>query len=55
MAIQENDLSQLFLEKNWSVTNSQDVVVATLFSTEAALQFLQTVPMFIGGMFLWIL
>lgn len=38
-----------------AVTNSQDVVVATLFSTDAALQFLQTVPMFIGGMFLWIL
>ncbi|MFJ7698938.1 helix-turn-helix domain-containing protein [Lysinibacillus fusiformis] len=44
-----------FLAKAAAVTNSQDVVVATLFSTDAALQFLQTVPMFIGGMFLWIL
>lgn len=40
-----------FLAKAAAITNSQDVVVATLFSTDAALQFLQTVPMFIGGFY----
>ncbi|MFJ7916125.1 MULTISPECIES: helix-turn-helix domain-containing protein [unclassified Lysinibacillus] len=43
-----------FLAKAAAITNSQDVVVATLFSADAAMQFLQTVPMFIGGMFTWI-
>lgn len=40
-----------FLAKAAAITNSQDVVVATLFSTDAAVQFLQTIPMFIMGGF----
>ncbi|QGG51570.1 helix-turn-helix domain-containing protein [Lysinibacillus pakistanensis] len=40
-----------FLAKAAAITNSQDVVVAALFSADAALQFLQTVPMFIGGFY----
>lgn len=44
-----------FLAKAAAITNSQDVVIAALFSADVATQFLQTVPMFIGGMFGWIL
>jgi transcriptional regulator with XRE-family HTH domain len=44
-----------FLAKAAAITNSQDVVIAALFSADAAIQFLQTVPMFIGGMFRWML
>ncbi|MEQ6357736.1 helix-turn-helix transcriptional regulator [Lysinibacillus sp. M3] len=44
-----------FLAKTAAITNSQDAVIAALFSADTALQFLQTVPMFIGGFFSWIL
>ncbi|WNN77738.1 helix-turn-helix transcriptional regulator [Lysinibacillus capsici] len=44
-----------FLARAAAITNSQDVVVATLFSSDAAIQFLQTVPMIIvwgiGGLY----
>lgn len=45
-----------FLARVAAITNSQDTVVAALFSADAAVQFLQTVPMFIGGgIFNWIM
>jgi len=40
-----------FLAKTAALTNTQDVVVTALFSADAALQFLQTIPMFIGGFY----
>ena len=44
-----------FLAKAAAITNSQELVVTTLFSVDVAMQILQTVPMFIGGFFSWIL
>ncbi|KOY81317.1 hypothetical protein ADM90_19495 [Lysinibacillus macroides] len=44
-----------FLARAAAITNSQDAVIAALFSADAAVQFLQTVPMFIGGLFNWML
>ncbi|MEY9979728.1 helix-turn-helix domain-containing protein [Lysinibacillus sp. RC79] len=44
-----------FLAKAAAVTNSQELVITALFSADAAIQLMQTVPMFIGGFFSWIL
>lgn len=40
-----------FLARAAAITNSQELVVTTLFSVDAAIQLLQTVPMFIMGGF----
>lgn len=44
-----------FLMKAAKVTNSEDIVISTMFSLDAIMQASQLVPMFIfGGFRLWI-
>lgn len=43
-----------FLEKAAKITNSEDIVVRAMFGVDVVTQLAPTVPMFIGGMFLWI-
>ena len=43
-----------FLMKTAKITNSEDVVISTVFSMEAVVQAAQLVPMYIGGFTLWI-
>lgn len=43
-----------FLMRTAKVTNSEDVVISSIFSIDAIMQAAQLVPMYIGGFLLWI-
>ncbi|RNC98260.1 helix-turn-helix domain-containing protein [Lysinibacillus halotolerans] len=43
-----------FLMKAAKVTNSEDIVISSIFSVDAIMQAAQLVPTFIGGFSLWI-
>lgn len=43
-----------FLEKAAKITNSEDIVIRTMFGIDVFTQLAPTVPMFIGGFSLWI-
>lgn len=43
-----------FLTRAAKITNSEDVVISAMFSTDAIVQAAQLVPMYIGGFGLWI-